>query len=356
MILQEISILYYLWQLLKKPNGQNAPKDFEDKLSRFLKMPHVISVGSGTDALILSLKALGIGPGDEVIVPALSFYSSAGAVSWINAKPIFVDIEENTFNIDPNKIEAAITPRTKAIIAVHLNGHMADMEAISRIAKKYNLFVIEDAAQALGSKYKEKPIGYYGDLACLSFNPQKIINGIGDGGAVVTKSASLAEKIFLMRNYGANPKEPGHRHSIHGISSRLNPVQATILLYKLEGLEKKLEKRRRKYHLYSDLLRGVGDLLLPKATSDEEHNGYRFAIRTKKRDELHQYLKNLGIDSRIHYPIPLPHLGAFGAGRPRGEFPIAEAVADEILILPNEDNTREKDIEKISKAVAGFWS
>lgn len=357
MILQEINILYYLWQLLKNPIGQNAPKDFEGKLSSFLNMPHAIGVGSGTDALILSLKALGIGPGDEIIVPALSFYSSAGAVSWINAKPVFVDIEKNSLNIDPAKIEGALTSRTKAIMAVHLNGRMADMETISRIAKKNNLFVIEDAAQALGSKYKGNPIGHYGDLACLSFNPQKIINGIGDGGAVITKSAPLAEKIFLMRNYGASPKESGHRHSIQGISSRLNPVQATILLHKLEGLGKKLEKQRRNYHLYLDLLRGVGDILLPKISSDEEHNGYRFAIRTKKRDELHRHLKNSGIDSRIHYGVPLPYFAAFSdLGYKPGEFPIAEGVANEILVLPNEDNTSEKDIEMISKAVKNLWT
>lgn len=351
--IHRFKVFLALWEAVRS-SGTNflnnkIVSDFEQKLARFLEVKYAVAVASGTDALILSLKTFDIGPGDEVIVPALSFYSSAGAIAWINATPVFVDIEWHSLNIDPEKIEKAVTLRTKAIIAVHLNGRTAQMDKISAIAKKYNLFVIEDAAQAIGAKYKNKNIGYFGDLACISFNSQKIINGIGDGGAIITKSAAFAEKIYLMREYGAAPNERGLRHSIHGVASRLNPFQAALLNLNLETFGEKIYAYRKNHFFYSDLLKNVDGVIMPEVPDEYFINGYRPAILIKPRNKILKLLRDDKIDARIHYETPLHLLGAFShLEYIKGDFPVAEKAAEEILVLPNSGQMNYADVERIA--------
>ena len=355
-LFDQFKILLSFWNILKSngfPWENQVIRDFEKKLSDYLEVQYVLGVASGTDALILALKACGIKPGNEVIVPALSFFSTAGAVAWVGAKPIFVDIEPTSFNIDPQKIEKAVTPKTKAVIAVHLNGRMADMEAIRQVADRKLLPVIEDAAHAFGSKYKGKPIGHYGDLACLSFNPTKLFGGYGDGGVVITQNAKLAEKISLLRTYGSpRYQEFGINHPIIGTASRLSQFQAAILDIKLQSVEHVIEKTRQNWFLYSKLLDGVGDLVLPSSPPEYFINGYRFPVLSKKRDGLRIALKKQGFDARMQYAVPLPYFGAFRyLGHKKGDFPNAEKVAAEVLCLPTDYALPEKEIKRAARII-----
>ncbi|MBI2054962.1 MAG: DegT/DnrJ/EryC1/StrS family aminotransferase [Candidatus Sungbacteria bacterium] len=358
-LLSKIKILLSFFKTLKNGNvTRGTTFDFERKLAHYLDINSVISVASGTDALIIALKALGIGPGDEVIVPALSFFSTAGAVAWINAKPVFVDIEKESLNIDPTKIEQAITSKTKAIIAVHLNGRMADMERISAIAKKHNLFLIEDAAQAIGSKYKGKSPGYYSDLACFSFNPTKILSSYGDGGAIATNIAVLAEKIFFMKMYGARPGDISTRHPIIGVASRLSQFHAAILSENLKNLDKTVYAWRKNYFLYAKLLRGMDELVLPEIAHQSDYfiNGYRYVVLTKERGELHRFLKRGGVTARIEYGVLLPYFGAFEhLGYKRGDFPIAEKISEESLVLPTDSKIPEKETMRTINLIKRFF-
>ncbi len=329
---------------------------FEESLAKYVGSKYALGVASGTDALILSLKACGIGPGDEVIVPAVSFYSSAGAVSWVNAKPVFVDVELDSFNINPNLIEKAVTSKTKGIIITHLNGRMADMNKISELAKKHNLFLIEDAAQAIGATYKGKPIGYYGDISCLSFNPSKILTAGGDGGAIITNSKSIADKISFLKMYGTNFENLSVKHPIIGVASRLSPFHAAVMNITMDDLDNIIEKRRANYFLYSEFLREAGDLVIPETPPDYFINGYRYVVLTKKRDQLHKFLRENKVDSRIQYGVPLPYFEAFDyLGHPKGDFPVAERMAKESLVLPTGPHITKEDIRRISALIKTFY-
>ncbi len=355
-----LKTLQSFWNILTRKNyyTNNVVADLEDNLRNYLNASHVIAVASGTDALIISLKACDVGTGDEVIVPAAGFFSSASAAAWIGAKPVFVDVDLGSFNINPSLIERAITPKTKAIIAVHLNGRMADMERIMRIARRHSLFVIEDAAQAIGACYKEKPIGYYGDLACLSFNPSKILSGYGDGGTVITKSAAFAENVSMMRMYGTRFEDISVCHPIIGIASRLNPFQAAVLSVKLENLDCEINLWRRNYFLYLKFLSGISDLVLPEVSPEKDFyiNGYRFVVLTEKREQLIKFLKEHKIDARNHYGTPLPFFGAFSyLEYKKGDFPAAEKIADESLVLPTDSRLNEKEIERAALLVKQFF-
>ncbi|KKU52793.1 MAG: hypothetical protein A3H69_02335 [Candidatus Sungbacteria bacterium RIFCSPLOWO2_02_FULL_47_9] len=355
-LFSQFKILLSFWNILKSkdfPWENQIVRDLEKKLSDYLEIPHVLGVASGTDALILALKACDVKPGDEVIVPAISFVSTAGAVAWIGAKPVFIDIESASFNIDPQKVESAVTPKTKAIIAVHLNGRMADMEAIRQLADSKALMVVEDAAHAFGSKYKGGSIGYYGDLACLSFNPTKVFGGCGDGGAIITKNAELARKISLFRTYGSpRYQEFGINHPIIGTASHLSPFQAAILDTKLRSVQRVTEKTRQNYFLYSELLKRVGDLVLPSNPSEYFINGYRFPILSKKRDELRLLLKKQGFDARIQYNVPLPYFEAFQyLGHKKGDFPNAEKLANEVLCLPTNYRLAEEEVKEVIRII-----
>jgi dTDP-4-amino-4,6-dideoxygalactose transaminase len=306
---------------------------FEQEFAGFCGAKHCIGVGNGLEALKIILLSLGIGAGDEVIVPAHTFIATWLAVSDVGATPIGVDIDLGTYNIDPALIEAAITPRTKAIMPVHLYGRLADMEPIAAIAQKHNLFVIEDAAQAHGASGNDgKKAGSFGDAAAFSFYPTKNLGALGDGGAIVTNDDTLAKKSKLFRNYGSTKK---YYHEIAGFNSRLDEIQAAILRLKLSGLD---EQNERRVALVKNYFTGLCDLPgidLPSQIDIEKSVWHLFVIRTQDRASLMTHLGAQGVSSLIHYPVP-PHLQpAYEAlGRESESFPRAEQAAHEVLSLP----------------------
>ena len=332
-------------------------QEIETKLAKFCGAKYAFGVASGTDALILSLKACGIGPGDEVITPAVGFFSSASAIAWVNATPVFVDVDLETFNIDVSKIEAVITPKTKAILPVHLNGKMADLDPILEIACKHGLRVIVDAAQAVGSRYKDKSIGQFGDLICLSLNHTKIISGFGDGGMVFTNDKTLAEKISMMRSYGAPTLKEAHsNNTIIGVASRLSSFHAAVLNAQFPFLESYIIKQRENYFLYQKLLEGVGDLILPKERSNYFTNGYRFSVRTKRKKEMIEFLRKRGVRAMDPYAVPMPYLPAFkNLGYRTGDFPVAEEIAEESLSLPVHYSLVQDKIINITNQIRRFY-
>jgi dTDP-4-amino-4,6-dideoxygalactose transaminase len=284
----------------------------------------------------------GIGKGDEVILPPFTFFSTAGVVSRLGATPVFVDIDPDTYNIDPSKIEEKITSRTKAIIPVHLFGQCADMDPLLELARAKSLFVIEDAAQALGAEYRPHPnsvgrrAGQIGDLGCFSFYPTKNLGAFGDAGMVVTHNTHWAEKIRLLRVHGSQPK---YFHKWIGINSRLDAIQAAILLVKFRHLEKWTEERQRKAkrygELFQDLVSSVDGLRLPTIQHENRHIFHQYVIRVQERDRLRQFLMENGIGTDIYYPLPL-HLQecySFLKYR-RGDLPISEKASEEVLALP----------------------
>jgi len=314
----------------------------EQAIAHYCQTPYAIGVASGSDALLLSLMVLGIGKGDEVILPPFTFFSTAGVVSRLGATPVFVDIDPDTYNIDPSKIEEKITSRTKAIIPVHLFGQCADMDPLLELARAKSLFVIEDAAQALGAEYRPHPnsvgrrAGQIGDLGCFSFYPTKNLGAFGDAGMVVTHNTHWAEKIRLLRVHGSQPK---YFHKWIGINSRLDAIQAAILLVKFRHLEKWTEERQRKAkrygELFQDLVSSVDGLRLPTIQHENRHIFHQYVIRVQERDRLRQFLMENGIGTDIYYPLPL-HLQecySFLKYR-RGDLPISEKASEEVLALP----------------------
>lgn len=355
----QFKILLSLWGVILKKESSFASQSvihFEKKMAELLEVKHVVAVGSGTDALILSLKAFDIGPGDEVIVPSVSAFATASAVRWVNAVPIFVDVRMEDMLMDPGKIEAVVTQKTKAIIPVHLNGKMADMETIMRIANKRSIIVIEDAAQAIGSKYKDKPPGHYGKVACLSFNFRKIL-GTYDGGAVATNDPEVAGKLSLMRTYGAKFHQIHLEHPLIGISSRLSPLHAAILYEKLPRLGYLVEQARKNYFLYAKLLSGVGDWLLPQISEDCFINGYRYFLLTAHRDELVKFVKEAGGKIHVDHSVPLPYFDTLNFQEYKiGDFPIAERIAKEAVFLPTRPGISKREVEKTVSLAKQFFS
>ena len=316
--------------------GDNGKK-LEEQTARLVGTKYAIGVNSGTDALLLSLKALGIKEGDEVITTPFSFIATAEAIANCGARPIFADIDSKTCNIDAKKIEKAITKKTRAIIPVHLYGQMADMRAIMQIAKRRKLFVIEDAAQALGAKMqtangKWQMAGSFGNADCFSFFPTKNLGAAGDAGMITTNNQALAEKLKMMRNHGARKK---YYHEFLGVSSRLDELQAAVILIKLPFLKKWNEKRRSLANFYTKNLSGIARLTTPFIAKNNYHIFHQYTIRTKYRDDLRVYLETKGIASEIHYPLPLHLQPAFKyLGYKNGDFPEAERAANEVLSLP----------------------
>jgi len=327
---------------------------FEEEIASYCKVDYAIGVSSGTDSLLVSLMALGIGPGDEVITSAYSFFATAGVISRLSAKPVFVDIEPETFNINPFLIEEKITGKTKALLPVHLFGQVAEMSPVMQLAEKYNLAVIEDSAQAIGAQYKDERIaGTIGDAGCLSFFPTKNLGGFGDGGMVLTRDKKFSEKIRILRVHGARPK---YYHKVIGGNFRLDSLQAAILRVKLKYLDEWTEKRQENGRNYRQIFieKGLEELVhLPKAIYHPhltppplrgriEERGIRnyhiynqFVIRVKKRDQLKEFLEENGVDTAIYYPISLPLQECFkGLGYRSGDFPQAERAAKETLALP----------------------
>jgi len=297
-----------------------------------------IGVSSGSDALLVSLMAIGIEPGDEVITTPYTFFSTAGSIHRLCGKPVFVDIDPLTYNIDPQKIEAAVTPRTKAIIPVHLYGQMADMGPIMEIAERHNVYVIEDAAQAIGSEYKGRRAGSMGHLGCFSFFPSKNLGGFGDGGMVVSNDPTLADRVRLLRNHGYRPK---YYNKVVGGNFRLDAIQAAVLRVKLRHLDDWTASRQRNAATYrrlfgeTGLLDGEGAVALPHDAALGRHIYNQFVIRVSRRDELRAYLQEHDVGCEIYYPVPLHLQECFAdLGYERGDFPHSEKVAEETLALP----------------------
>ncbi len=314
--------------------GGKYVKQFEEDLAEYLSVPYVIGVNSGTDALFLSLKALNIGKGDEVITTPFTFFATAEVIAQTGATPVFVDINPNTFNINVDLIEEAITKNTKAIIPVHLYGLPAEMSKLMKIADKHKLEVIEDACQAIGARIGNKRVGTIGTTGCFSFFPSKNLGAYGDGGAVVTHDKNIYNKIIKLRNHGSKKK---YFNEELGFSSRLDGLQAAILSAKLPYLDKWNELRRHHAQGYSKALAENESLTTPKYDfdSDKYHVFHQYTIRTENRSRIQNILVENGIDSMIYYPVPLHLLPAFEyLGYTEGDFPEAEKASSAVLSLP----------------------
>ena len=325
-------------------------KKFEVEFAQFCDVKYAIGVANGSDALILALRACGIGEGDEVITVPHTFISTAEAISNVGGKIVFVDIDPKTYTIDVSKIEEGINERTKAIIPVHLYGQPADMDPIIRLAEKYNLRIIEDAAQAHGAEYKGKKVGSIGDVSCFSFYPGKNLGAYGDAGMVVTNNEEIAEKIKLLRNHGRITKK--YEHETEGYSSRLDNLQAAILRVKLKYLDKWNDMRRSNAKKYNELLSNIDGIITPYEADYAKHVYHLYVIRTENRDKLRVELKSKGVATGIHYPIPLHLQPAYSyLGYKRGDFPITETVSQEILSLPMFAELNDRQIEEVVELI-----
>ena len=332
-------------------------KAFENELGQFLNLPPVVGVSSGTDALLVALMALNIGVGDEVIVPAKSFFATAGVVSRLGATPVFIDVDPHTFNIREEEVRAAITSKTKAIIPVHLFGQMSDLGSLYQTPRDQRPAIIEDAAQALGSKLNGVHTGHHGDLCCTSFFPSKNLGGFGDGGAVYGSDEDLLEQIRILRVHGSKPKY--HHHFVGG-NFRLDAIQAAVLKVKLPFLDQWAEARRENADLYTSLFQHYDlvspDLLLPPVRLESMTHVYnQYVIRTPRRDELKAHLAEQGIGTMIYYPSPLHTQPCFSdLGYQEGQFPHAEKACKEVLALPVYPELDRSKLEWIAETIAQF--
>jgi dTDP-4-amino-4,6-dideoxygalactose transaminase len=317
---------------------------FEAEWAAYCEATHAVGVANGLDALTLALRALGVGPGDEVIVPSNTYIATWLAVSGVGATPVPVEPDPDTHNIDPTRIEAALTPRTRALLPVHLYGQPADLDPILDIARRHNLRVIEDAAQAHGARYKGQRIGAHGDIVCWSFYPGKNLGALGDAGAVTTNDAGLAERVALLRNYGSRQK---YVNEEAGVNSRLDPLQAAILRVKLKVLDDWTERRRNIAETYMDGLADSG-LILPHVPDWAEPVWHLFVVRSPARDILQVQFTEAGVGTLIHYPIP-PHMqGAYTSlGLAPDALPLARQLASEVLSLPMGPHLQVSSIQEI---------
>lgn len=321
---------------------------FEEEFAAFCDATYGIGVSSGTDALHLALLACGIKQGDEVITAPNSFIATAEAISMCGAKPVFVDIDEKSYNIDVTQIEEKITPRTKAIVPVHLYGHPTEMDTILEIARKYQLKVIEDACQAHGAMYKGKKVGSSGHAGCFSFYPSKNLGAFGDGGMVTTNKYSIAKKVRLLREHGQKDK---YTHIVSGFCNRLHSIQAAVLRVKLKYLDFWNACRREKARAYREIFEEM-PVTYPVTNNDAEHVYHLYVIRVKERDKLREKLAAKGIGTGIHYPIPIHLQPAFARlGYKSGNFPVTEKVAGEIVSLPMFPELQYREIEEIAYEV-----
>ena len=334
-------------RVLKKGNfilGEEVKK-FEDDFSSYMGSKYSIGVNSGSDALFYAIKALGIGNGDEVITVSHTFISTVDGIVKNGAKPVFVDIDPETYCMDASKIEDKITERTKAILPVHLYGHPADMGQIQEIANEYELFLVEDACQAHGAEYNGKKVGSIGDIGCFSFYPTKNMGAYGDGGIAVTDNEEIEERLRLLRNYGQSKK---NYHDFVGYNSRLDEIQAAVLRVKLKYIDQWNEKRRKTAKLYNELL---AEVVKPVEKDYAKHVYHLYVIRHKKRDNIQQYLLNNEIQSQIHYPCPVHNQKAYSNRGYSLKLPLTEKITDEILSLPMNPWLEEIDVEKICNCI-----
>lgn len=319
---------------------------FEAEWAAYCEAEHAIGVANGLDALHLTLLAMGVGPGDEVIVPSNTYIATWLAVSQCGATPVPVEPVEATYNIDPARIEAAITARTKVILPVHLYGQPADLDPILAIARKHGLRVLEDAAQAHGARYKGRRIGAHGDAVAWSFYPGKNLGALGDGGAVTTNDSEITDRIRVLRNYGSRVK---YVNEVRGFNSRLDPIQAAVLRVKLKVLDEWNGHRKEIAQLYLELLKGSG-LVLPNVPEWAEPVWHLFVARHSERDFLMQKLNEAGVGTLIHYPVPPHRQEAYASAGFRPEaFPLAARLASEVLSLPIGPHFSAKSIEQVSR-------
>jgi dTDP-4-amino-4,6-dideoxygalactose transaminase len=347
-------ILEMMGRILESSQYVLGPKvrEFEGKMAEYTGVSHAIGVASGTDALHLAVEALGIGEGDEVITTPFTFFATAEAIIYTGAKPVFVDIELDTFNMDSDKVEEKITPRTRAILPVHLFGHPCGMDRIKEIARKHDLFVIEDCAQAVGAAVGGKRVGSFGDAGCFSFYPSKNLGAYGDGGMITLQSGELAEAIKGLRNHGS---KGSYVHDTVGFNSRLDEIQAGVLLVKLKRLDEYNRKRRLKASLYRAAL--CDAVRCPSEKEDSYHVYNQYTILSRDRDMIQKTLKENSISSVVYYPRPLHLQKALNfLGHREGDFPGAEKASREVLSLPMYPELEESSIEEIAeiiKRVAG---
>ncbi len=330
---------------------------FESKVKEYLRVPYALGVSSGTDAILLALMAMGIGAGDEVIVPTFTFFATAGCVARVGATPVFVDIDPETFNMDPKSVEAAITEKTKAIMPVHLFGQMADMPAIMAIAERHNIWVIEDASQSIGCYYElpgdptQHWSGAVGDVACFSFFPSKNLGCIGDGGLVTTRHPELAEKMQLMRNHGAKER---YYHDEVGGNFRLDSIQAAVLEVKLPYLEEQHQARQAHGEFYTQALQDVVRTPIVRPGYRMIYNQY--TLRTSQRAELQHYLNSRQIGNAIYYPLCLHEQACFAQlGYQKGQFPHAEQAAQEVLSIPVYAELTDGQRETVALSIREFF-
>jgi dTDP-4-amino-4,6-dideoxygalactose transaminase len=322
---------------------------FEADFAAYCDSPYAIGVGSGTEALWLSLLGLGIGQGDEVITVPNTFMATAEAITYCGAKPVFIDVDEHTYTMDPAALTDAITERTRAIIPVHIFGQSADMDPILEIARKNGLFVIEDACQAHGAEYKGRKVGSFGDAACFSFYPGKNLGAFGEAGAVVTRNAELQEKIRILRDHGQIRK---YHHIVVGWNCRMDGIQAAVLRVKLQYLERANQLRRNHAKHYDEALAGIEEVIAPTQSPYARHVYHIYAIRVQKRDDVMQSLAEKGIACGVHYPVPIHLQEAYRSlGYERGAFPIAERCTAEFVSLPMFPELTFAQVETVAQSV-----
>ena len=318
-------------------------RSFEADFAAYIGTEHCIGCGNGTDALFMAMQSLGFGAGDEIITAANTFIATAEGIGWTGATPVFVDCDPVTYNIDPTKIEAAITGRTKAIVPVHLYGQPADMDPIRKIAEKHNLVIIEDAAQAHGATYRGQKIGNFGKAACFSFYPGKNLGAYGDAGAVVTDDDQLATRIRKLSDHGSNVK---YQHDFEGLNSRLDGIQGAVLSVKLRHLDKWTHRRIEVAARYTEGLKDV--CVTPVTMEHVRHVFHLYVIQVNNREELMNHLQEQGIASGIHYPVPLPVTPAYARlGYRPEQFPVAMGLAGKIVSLPMHGDLTDADVDLV---------
>ena len=328
--------------------GPNT-KALEQELADFYGCKYTVGLNSGTDALHLALRALDIGAGDEVITVAFTFVATTEAIGIVGAKPVFVDIDKDTFNMDASKLEAAITPRTKAIIPVHLYGQPCDMDVIMDVAKRHNLHVIEDCCQAIGALYKGKMVGTFGDFGCLSFYPTKNLGGMGDGGLIMTSDEKLKDRVIALRNHGGAVR---YHHDEIGVNSRLDEIQSAILRIKLHQVKTWNQLRRKHDYYYNELFADCKDVQTPVELDDTYCVYHQYTIKVPNRDAVHKMLQERGIGAMLYYPIPL-HLQQvhdyLGVGK--GSLPVSEKNTEMVMSLPMFPELTEEEQRTVAKTV-----
>jgi len=328
-----------------------AVVDFEEKIASYCGSKYAVGVSSGTDALLMSLMALDIKPGDEVITTPFTFFATAGTIARLGAMPVFVDVDAETYNIDPNLIPKKITAKTRVIIPVHLFGQMAQMKPIMEIAKLHGLAVIEDACQSIGATQDGIKCGNFGDLGCFSFYPTKNLGGFGDGGLVTTNNNELAEKIRLLRTHGENPK---YSYKMIGGNFRMDAIQGAVLSVKLKYLDRWSAKRRQHAAFYNKMFTG-SCVRRPKIDSNNVSIYHQYTVMVNQRDRLREFLAEKGIGSAVFYPRPLHMQECFAElGYRQGDFPVAERLSNEVLSLPIYPELTSEQIEYVAKSVLEF--